>query len=69
MTMKKMLVCDVCGRSPNGISPDCVYCLACGHDLCDECYGQKQTCPICDGTYQIGRPVKQCDVKTATEKA
>lgn len=29
--------CDSCDRSPNGMSPDCIYCYRCEHDICNEC--------------------------------
>ena len=59
--LEEVTRCDKCHREGNGASPDCVYCLRCGHDICDECYGRHVkkmgsiTCPVCGEPYVVGR--------------
>ena len=55
MSEQLVTVCDVCFRTPNGDSPDCVYFnpYGCGHDLCNEhtnlrtADGRKAECRVC----------------------
>lgn len=58
-------VCDVCGREPNGQSPDILDILSCGHDVCNECCwkknkgnGEDAVCPVCGKPWDVGRPVR-----------
>ena len=58
--MKKLLsVCDVCGRPPNGDSPDFLYTMTCEHEICNECLYTKYPrppgkCPVCgEGTTNL----------------
>jgi hypothetical protein len=52
--IRETLVCDSCGRSANGDSPDSIYVnpYGCGHDLCDEHMSLRNRratgCRICD---------------------
>ena len=62
--MKKLLsVCDVCGRPPNGDSPDFLYTMTCEHEICNEClYPCPQMALLQPAGTKYPRPPGKCPV-------
>ena len=46
--LAQMNVCDVCGRPPDGDSPDFLFAMTCRHDICNECLKGRDKCPKCN---------------------